>query len=295
MPQDLNDIPLPVDMFAPVGMPEVAWHPYADVTGMDECPAFNGTVNTTRLRVYRRSYYAAIAFQDYNIGVILDKLDALGHTNNTVVVLFGDHGYQLGEHDTWAKMTNFELGVHIPLMIRAPWMHNSVGKQTAVLAEMVDVYPTLAALAGLPDPTSVKGSEGINGTSLAPVFADPAATAVKSAAFSQFAKDNIGTGVNPKFARNQTQLMGYTIRTDEWRYTAWFRFDNRTGGGGGDYPYGRVMVNSSSLGTELYDHRGDTSMWLDFPGENVNVVGNVEHAKLVESLHQRLLDYIQLK
>ena len=92
MPQDLNDIPLPLDPFAPEGMPEVAWHPYADVSGMQESPTFNGTVNMTRLRVYRRSYYASIAFQDYNIGVILDKLEALGHKDDTVVVVFGDHG-----------------------------------------------------------------------------------------------------------------------------------------------------------------------------------------------------------
>ena len=292
LPQNVEDIPLPLNAFAPVRMPEVAWHPYADVSGMDECPSFNGTVNMTRLRVYRRSYYASISYQDYNIGVILDKLDALGHSNNTVVVLFGDHGYQLGEHDTWAKMTNFELGVHIPLVIRAPWMESSVGKETAVLAEMVDVYPTLAALAGLPDPKGVEGSEGINGTSLAPVFVDPSITGIKTAAFSQFAKDSYPFSVNPHFTRNETQLMGYTIRTDEWRYTAWFRFDNRTEQPGNRY--GKVLLNSS-LGTELYDHRGDTSMWLDFPGENVNVVEDPEHAGLVSSLHQRLLDYIQLK
>ena len=94
-------------MFAPVGMPTVAWHPYADVSGMVETPQFNGTVNHTRLHVYRRAYYASIAYTDYNIGVIVDKLDATpGLKDTTAVVVFGDHGYQLGEHDTWAKMTN---------------------------------------------------------------------------------------------------------------------------------------------------------------------------------------------
>ena len=86
---DLDEIALPLDPFAPIGMPEVAWHPYADVSGMQESPIFNGTVNMTRLRVYRRAYYAAIAFQDYNIGVILDKLDSLGLTESTVVSLIG--------------------------------------------------------------------------------------------------------------------------------------------------------------------------------------------------------------
>ena len=181
--------------------------------------------------------------------------------------------YQLGEHDTWAKMTNFELAVHIPLIIRVPWMTASVGQHTSVLAEMVDVFPTLAALAGLPDPRGVSGSEGINGTSLAQVLQDPTNTSVKVcsctqctihiplwslfpfaslqraktvtvglcnqnlfnaaidcclslfvsffssqvAAFSQFAKRDIGTDVRPEFWRNETQMMGYSIRVDEWR------------------------------------------------------------------------------
>ena len=103
----------------------------------------------TRLHLYRKSYYAAISYTDHNIGVIVDKLDtSAALKDKTVVVVFGDHGYQLGEHATWSKMTNFELGVHIPLIIRAPWIASSVGGETAVLAEMVDMYPTLAALAG---------------------------------------------------------------------------------------------------------------------------------------------------
>lgn len=98
-----EQVPLPRDPFAPVGMPAVAWHPYADVSGMAEQPAFNGTVNMTRLRVYRWAYYASIGYTDYNIGVILDKLEALELAKDTVVVVFGDHGYQLGEHDTWVR------------------------------------------------------------------------------------------------------------------------------------------------------------------------------------------------
>lgn len=91
-----EQVPLPLDTFAPVGMPTVAWHPYADVKGMVEHPQFNGTVNMTRLHVYRRAYYAAISYTDYNIGRILARLDALGLAASTAVVVFGDHGYQLG-------------------------------------------------------------------------------------------------------------------------------------------------------------------------------------------------------
>ena len=102
----------------------------------------------------------------------------------------------------------FELGVHIPLIIRASWISSSVGKETGVLAEMVDMFPTLAELAGLPDPRTVAGSEGINGTSLAPAIADPSnSAALKPAAFSQFSKNNIGTSVACTFFRNATKLM----------------------------------------------------------------------------------------
>ena len=111
-----------------------------------------------------------------------------------------------GEHATYAKMTNFELGVHIPFIIRAPWKAASVGQHTKALAEAVDLYPTLAALAGLPPPATQ--GQALNGTSLAPVFDNPGdEVGVKDAAFSQFAKIS-NFSVAPRFYRNQTQLMG---------------------------------------------------------------------------------------
>ena len=135
----------------------------------------------------------------------------------------------------------------------------------------------------------------LNGTSLEPVFNEPddndrqrVGAELKDAAFSQFAKKNL-TDVHPEFTRNETQLMGYSIRVDAWRYTAWFAFDVR---------HMRPITNNSpgsNLGTELYDHRGDTGMWLDFPGEERNLVGDAEHAGVAAVLHQRVLDYIQLR
>lgn len=283
-----EDIPPPADPFAPIDMPDAAWHTPADSGScLNENPTFNGTSNTTRLQTFRRSYYAAIRYQDYNLGRVLDELETLGLAKDTIVILFGDHGYQLGEHATWAKMTNFELGVHIPFIIRAPWKTATTGKQTKVLAEMVDVYPTLAALAGLPDPKTLKGSEGINGTNLAPVFDDPA-SAIKSAAFSQFAKpaaEDFPFNVGAHFTRNQTKMMGYSVRVDEWRYTCWFHFNNET----------LVPETGNIYGRELYDHRGDTGLWLDWPGENRNLVADSQYKDIVDQLHQQVLDYIQLR
>ena len=91
--------------------------------------------------------------------------------------------------------------------------------------------------------------------------------------------------VNPRFYRNQTELMGYTVRVDNWRYTCWFSFDKI-----------KLVPNTLDiLGRELYDHHNDFGLWLDFGGENVNLVDQVEHKEVVGALHKRILDYIQLK
>eukprot|EP00035_Acanthoeca_spectabilis_P002611 m.88621 g.88621 ORF g.88621 m.88621 type:complete len:535 (+) comp11659_c0_seq1:23-1627(+) len=281
-PEDITDIPLADDTFAPQGMPEVAWHFPADVHGIDIQP--NGTANYTRSRIFRRGYYAAISYTDYNIGKLLESLATYGFEDNTVVIVFGDHGWQLGEHDTWAKMTNFEVAVRTPLIIRAPWMKASVGRVTSVLAEAVDFYPTLAALAGLPDPSTQ--SQELNGTSLLSVFLNPDDITVKSAAFSQFAKPSKENPYNfwPTPARNATEIMGYTVRVDDWRCTYWFGFNKAT-----------ITVNTEEvLGIELYDHRGDPGE-LDWAGEHVNVATNPENAAILSTLRAKILDYIQLK
>ena len=190
----------------------------------------------------------------------------------------------------WSKMSNSELGVHVPLIIRAPWKMHSIGKRTNVLAELVDLYPTLSSLAGLPDPRSA--GEMVNGTTLEPVFDEPddlgrerVGATIKDAAYSQFAKRNL-TDVHPEFSRNETKLMGYTVRTSLWRYTAWFPFDVQNM---------RPITDGCNLGTELYDHAGDTGMWLDFPGEERNMVDDAEHQAVVAELHQKVLDFIQLR
>merc|ERR1712166_1482262 len=123
-------------------------------------------------------------------------------------------------------MTNFEVALRTPLIIRAPWMKNSIGRVTDVLAEAVDLYPTLAALAGLPDPRA-DANQQINGTSLMPVFENPDNIEIKDAAFSQFAKPQKKQPFLfwPTPARNATEIMGYTVRVADWRYTCWFGFD----------------------------------------------------------------------
>ena len=134
-----EQIPLAVNVHAPTGMPPCAWHPPADVHGMGG-QGFNGTSPPLLSRQYRRAYAASVSYQDYNIGRILSALKEVGAEDSTIVSLMGDHvsstdlsaarapaeslaclqGWQLGDHATWAKMVNFEIGLHVPLIIRAP-------------------------------------------------------------------------------------------------------------------------------------------------------------------------------
>jgi iduronate 2-sulfatase len=141
-----------------------------------------------------QAYRASITFMDAQVGHVLDALDRLGLSDSTIVVFTSDHGYHLGDHGLWQKMSVFERSARVPLIIAAPGA-KARGVATRGLAELVDLYPTLADLAGLKPKTPV------DGVSLAPMLQDPAAT-VKDAAFTQ--------------VRN-----GYSVRTDRWRYMDW--------------------------------------------------------------------------
>lgn len=276
-----SNFTLNANLWAPIGMPNVAWHYPTDVHGMEQNPSFNGTSNIRRAGLYRRAYYAAVRYADYNIGQILTTLSRLKLADSTIVIVFGDHGWHLGEQNTWAKMTNFEAATRIPVIIRVPWKKNVAGNQTRVLAEAVDIYPTLVDLAGLPSPIS--RGQFLNGTSLVRVFDNPEDVVFKSAAYSQLAKESVFS-VSTQYARRRTSFMGYTIRVPEWRYTAWFAFNGTT-----------LSPNIESVaGRELYDHRGDSGLWMDFPGESINLVNSTSLSTLVISLHQMVLDHIRL-
>ena len=141
-----------------------------------------------------QAYWASITFMDAQVGHVLDALDRLGLADSTIVVFTSDHGYHLADHGLWQKMSLFERSARVPLVIAAPGA-TARGVAARGLAELVDLYPTLADLANL------KPTTPVDGVSLAPMLRDAAAT-VKDAAFTQ--------------ARN-----GYSVRTSRWRYIEW--------------------------------------------------------------------------
>jgi iduronate 2-sulfatase len=148
-----------------------------------------------------RAYYASISFLDANVGRLLDALDRLGLATNTIVVFISDHGYHLGEQGQWMKQTLFERSARAPLIIAGPGV--SAGRATSRIVEFLDVFPTLASLAGLTPP------EGLHGRPLTALLKNPAAK-WDHPAITQVRRGPAATS-----------FFGYSVRTEKWRYTEW--------------------------------------------------------------------------
>ncbi len=155
-------------------------------------------ITPDQARECKLAYYAAISFVDAQIGRVLDELDRLGLRENTIVVFWSDHGYHLGEHGLWFKQSCFEESARVPVIIAPPGMKNA-GKACARTVELLDLYPTLADLAGLAPP------KGLEGVSLRPLLENPAAEWTRPA-FTQVQRGGFA---------------GHSVRTDRWRYTEW--------------------------------------------------------------------------
>jgi len=150
-------------------------------------------------------YYACVSYTDRNIGVLLDALGKSPAAKNTIIVLWADHGWKLGDHSSWCKHTNFECDTRVPLIIRHPGMPSARGRSMA-LVELIDLYPTLVQLCGLDRPDHLQGK------SLLPILRDPEATH-RSSAYSSYPH---GRG------RGKKGVTGHSIRTKQHRYTEWW-------------------------------------------------------------------------
>jgi iduronate 2-sulfatase len=199
---DLHDpakFTLAKDTGTPKGAPPYAGKRGGEISNYEPIPG-NGRVDDETARKLIHGYYAATSFMDAQLGRVLDELDRLELSKNSIIVLWGDHGWHFGDHGMWTKHTNYEQANHIPLIIIAPGMKPGSTRQ---LAETVDIYPTLAELAGLPKPAV---PQPIDGLSLVPVLKDPAA--------------RIRDHATHCFPRGEGRI-GRAIRTERYRLVEW--------------------------------------------------------------------------
>ncbi|HIK96362.1 MAG TPA: hypothetical protein EYG03_30845 [Planctomycetes bacterium] len=209
-----QDVALPSNTEFPIDAPDFAGHGSGELRRYTDQPK-SGVIPDQQQRRVRQAYFACVSYIDAQIGRVLTELDRSGLSDNTIVVLYGDHGYHLGEQGLWGKTTNFELDTHVPLIVRVPGMR-AAGQSSTSLVELVDLYPTLSELAGLPI------TEQLEGQSFASILDDPRHI-TKPVALSQYPR---GGG-----------LMGYSVRTSTHRLTQWVH-----------RPSGRIRA------TELYDY-----------------------------------------
>ncbi len=209
----------PADASRPTGAPEQAFHegPELIVPRGNTAP-----LTPEEITEMRHGYLAALSYLDTQLGRVLDALEASGVADRTIVVFVSDHGFHLGEHALWGKTSNFERDARVPLLVALPGVER--GARTPALAELVDLYPTLAELCALPPPAD------LDGTSLAPALRDPARS-VKPAAYTRHPRPSH----YDRFPARAPSSVGYSVRTDSVRYTEWR-----------DWPSGEVV------GRELY-------------------------------------------
>lgn len=226
--------------------PDIALHNWKELRGYTDMPNI-GKVSPEKAAQVRHGYYASVSYMDAQIGKLMETLDKSGLRENTIICLWSDHGFHLGEHTIWCKTSNYEFDARVPLIISAPQMKK--GQACRKLVELVDMYPTLVELAGLPLPGSLEG------TSMVPLL-DEAKLSWKKAAFTQFPR--------PVYYKGDFDTMGYSVRTERYHYIEWI--DVKT---------------KEAVALELYDHSED-------PYELTNLAGQKEKRSTVKRLSKLL-------
>ena len=218
-----------------------------------------GPIPEAQQRELIHGYAASVSYSDANVGLLMAALEESGALENTIVCVWGDHGWHLGEHGHWGKVTNYEDATRAPLIIASPGQRQ--GAEVKAITELLDVYPTLCDLTGLSKPAHLQG------TSLTPLLGE-SKTALHEAAISQMTPNASKDGV-----------MGWTLRTPRYRYIEWRRADLST-----DNP--RITDQVESV--ELYDYQTD-------PLERENLAGKPDHLaalKEQQNLFDKLLPHL---
>ncbi|XP_037004441.2 iduronate 2-sulfatase isoform X1 [Artibeus jamaicensis] len=243
----LENITLAPDPQVPAGLPPVAYNPWMDIRLREDVQALNlsvpyGPIPVDFQRKIRQSYFASVSYLDTQVGHLLSALDDFHLANSTIVAFTSDHGWSLGEHGQWAKYSNFDVATHVPLMFYAPGrtaLLPEAGQQAVDLVELVSLFPTLTDLAGLHVPPrcpipSFHVELCREGQSLLKHFRfndlekdltlrdNPH----ESIAYSQYPRPaDYPQWNSDKPSLKDIKVMGYSIRTIDYRYTVWVGFN----------------------------------------------------------------------
>ena len=233
---DPAGLPMPEYEDFPKNAPAWATKRKGEITNFKPVPEEHTNYPDELKRNLIHGYYASVSYMDAQLGKVMQELTRLGIEDNTIIVLWGDHGWHLGDHGSWTKHTNYEQATRIPLIISAPGI-TTPGSSTDQLVETVDIYPTLAELAGLPPP---RMEQPIDGISLVPVTRDPLLK-TRDHAYHAY----------PKAGR-----MGQAIRTERYRLVVWSKMNE---------PNENPII-------ELYDYWEDPLETRNSASKNKNVV-----------------------
>ena len=225
------------DGFNKIGHPESSYRMSEDTT-----------------RILKHGYYASVSYVDALLGNLISHMKKIGIYENTIIIIWGDHGWKLGDHNSWGKMTNYNIDLKVPMIIRYPDQENR-GAQTFEITELIDMFPSLCELAGLEIPDYMQG------TSFVPLIKEPERP-WKNAAFSQFHR-------RPQHSADGKRYMGYSINTKKYHYIEWYNWDHKTG------------TRGELKSTELFDCEND-------PNETVNIAEERKLSNVVEGLSEQL-------
>ena len=223
----------------PIGAPRYAPTGWGELRQYSDVPD-SGPVTDDQARELIHGYHAAVSYVDAQLGKVLDELDRLALATNTVIVLWGDHGWHLGDHGLWSKHDNYEQAARIPLIVVAPGVTKPGTRATNALVETVDIYPTLAELAGLPAP---KVPQGVEGKTFVTALRDP----------------NLGTKNYIFHVFPRGERIGRAVRTARYRLVEW-----------------KVPGSSpESADLELYDYEADPLETKNLAAEQPAVVSRM--------------------
>ena len=285
-----DDIKLAQQQKGPEGAASTGLHCSFELRTRHGIPK-SGDIGPELSRTLLHAYYACASYVDAQIGLMMDFLEKEGLAENTIIVLWGDHGWHLGDMGVWGKATNYEIAARVPFIIHAPGM-KSAGKKTMALVELMDIYPTLAELAGLEKPKQLQGKSLVPLTQNSELeWNEPVLTQYPNPALREWAalplsqemrqtffgplinakEQEIKAQFGSRFDRDhfENTLMAYSLRTDRYRLIAWLDRNDHS---------------KEPLMLELYDYK-ESKM------EKVNIAAS--HPELVAKLLKKTRDLIK--